>query len=111
MSSSSSSSHTQSRPALNNSYSSTLAPEARIIMELTPEKVEELLESQIAFDHFFDHLDIVINSRTLKREWWLGNDNVSRKSTFPLLLLYSAHPRTDLLKEEETRRQPKNERF
>ncbi|KAK5823011.1 hypothetical protein F5H01DRAFT_362707 [Linnemannia elongata] len=80
MSSSSSSSHTQSRPALNNSYSSTLAPEARIIMELTPEKVEELLESQIAFDHFFDHLDIVINSRTLKREWWLGNDNVSRRN-------------------------------
>ncbi|KAF9541979.1 hypothetical protein EC957_002539 [Mortierella hygrophila] len=80
MSSSSSSSHTQSRPVLSNSYSSTLAPEARIIMELTPEKVEELLESQIAFDHFVDHLDIVINSRTLKREWWLGNDNVSRRN-------------------------------
>ncbi|KAF9129797.1 hypothetical protein BG015_004094 [Linnemannia schmuckeri] len=80
MSSSSSSSHTQNRPALTNSYSNTLAPEARIIMELTPEKVEELLESQIAFDHFVDHLDIVINSRTLKREWWLGNDNVSRRN-------------------------------
>ncbi|KAG0378916.1 hypothetical protein BGX24_002410 [Mortierella sp. AD032] len=80
MSSSSNSSHTQSRPPLNNTYSSTLAPEARIIMELSTEKVEELLESQIAFDHFVDHLDIVINSRTLKREWWLGNDNVSRRT-------------------------------
>ncbi|KAG0279401.1 hypothetical protein BGZ95_001331 [Linnemannia exigua] len=80
VSSISNSSHTQSRPALNNTYSSTLAPEARIIMELSTEKVEELLESQIAFDHFVDHLDIVINSRTLKREWWLGNDNVSRRN-------------------------------
>ncbi|KAG0216692.1 hypothetical protein BGX33_012285 [Mortierella sp. NVP41] len=80
MSSSSSNSHTQSRPPLVNSYSSTLAPEARIIMELSPEKVEELLESQIAFDHFVDHLEIVVNSRTLKREWWLGNDNVSRRN-------------------------------
>ncbi|KAF9905051.1 hypothetical protein EC991_002060 [Linnemannia zychae] len=80
MSSSSNSSHTQNRSALNNTYSSTLAPEARIVMELSSEKIEELLESQIAFDHFVDHLDIVINSRTLKREWWLGNDNVSRRN-------------------------------
>lgn len=101
MSSSSNSSHTQSRPALNNSYSSTLAPEARIIMELTPEKVEELLESQIAFDHFVDHLDIVINSRTLKREWWLGNDNVSRKSTFPLLLFLFSTPMDGSIKKQD----------
>jgi hypothetical protein len=113
MSSSSSSSHTQSRPALTNSYSSTLAPEARIIMELTPEKVEELLESQIAFDHFVDHLDIVMNSRTLKREWWLGNDNVSRKSFFCLSFNFCQrwHTPMDRSSERRKRRQPKYERF
>ncbi|KAF9929663.1 hypothetical protein FBU30_001392 [Linnemannia zychae] len=74
------SSQTQNRPNVSTTYSSTVTPEVRIIMELSPEKVDELLESQIAFDHFVDHLDTVVNSRTLKQEWWLGNDNVSRRN-------------------------------
>ncbi len=69
----------QIRANVQGSYNNNLSPEARIVMELSAEKLEELLESPIAFEHFVDHLDIVVNSRTLKREWWLGNDNVSRK--------------------------------
>ncbi|KAF9431056.1 hypothetical protein BGZ94_009981 [Podila epigama] len=54
--------------------------EARIVMNLSPEQVDELLESSIAFQHFIDHLEVVVNSRTLKNELWLGNDNVSRRN-------------------------------
>ncbi|KAG0251434.1 hypothetical protein BG011_007609 [Mortierella polycephala] len=48
------------------------------VMELSQEQLEELVESPIALEHFIDHLEVVINSRTLKREWWLGIDNVVR---------------------------------
>ncbi|KAF9957464.1 Vacuolar protein sorting-associated protein 37A [Mortierella alpina] len=70
----------QIRANVQGAYNNNLSPEARIVMELSAEKLEELLESPIAFEHFVDHLDIVVNSRTLKREWWLGNDNVSRRN-------------------------------
>ncbi|KAF8939820.1 Vacuolar protein sorting-associated protein 37A [Dissophora ornata] len=49
-------------------------------MDLSAEQIEEYLESPIAFQHFFDQLEVVVNSRTLKREWWHGNDNVSRRN-------------------------------
>ncbi|CAO3564276.1 unnamed protein product [Mortierella alpina] len=70
----------QIRANVQGAYNNNLSPEARIVMELSAEKLEELLESSIAFEHFVDHLDIVVNSRTLKREWWLGNDNVARRN-------------------------------
>ncbi|KAF9284587.1 hypothetical protein BGZ68_004561 [Mortierella alpina] len=70
----------QIRANVQGAYNNNLSPEARIVMELSAEKLEELLESPIAFEHFVDHLDVVVNSRTLKREWWLGNDNVSRRN-------------------------------
>lgn len=54
-------------------------------MEMSAEQLDELLDSQIAFQHFIDHLDVVVNSRTLKNEWWLGNDNVSSKSAHAFL--------------------------
>ncbi|KAG0015454.1 hypothetical protein BGZ81_011658 [Podila clonocystis] len=54
--------------------------EARIVMEMSADQLDELLDSQIAFQHFIDHLEVVVNSRTLKNEWWLGNDNVSRRN-------------------------------
>ncbi|KAI8604743.1 hypothetical protein EDD21DRAFT_365439 [Dissophora ornata] len=75
-----SSHHTQTRPSNSNAYSSSLSPEARIVMDLSAEQIEEYLESPIAFQHFFDQLEVVVNSRTLKREWWHGNDNVSRRN-------------------------------
>ncbi|KAG0354666.1 Vacuolar protein sorting-associated protein 37A [Gamsiella multidivaricata] len=61
-------------------YGTTLSPEARLVMELSAEQIDELLESPIAFEHFFDQLEVVVNSRTLKREWWHGNDNVARRT-------------------------------
>ncbi|KAG9322241.1 hypothetical protein KVV02_001981 [Mortierella alpina] len=70
----------QIRANVQGAYNNNLSPEARIVMELSAEKLEELLESPIAFEHFVDHLDIVVNSRTLKREWWLGNDNVASRN-------------------------------
>ncbi|KAF9191037.1 Vacuolar protein sorting-associated protein 37A [Haplosporangium sp. Z 767] len=72
--------HGQNRSGMMGAYTSTLSPETRIVLELSQEQVEELLESPIAFEHFVDHLEVVVNSRTLKREWWLGNDNVSRRN-------------------------------
>ncbi|KAF9113522.1 Vacuolar protein sorting-associated protein 37A [Mortierella sp. AM989] len=75
-----SSHHTQIRPNVSGIYSTTVSPEARIVMELSAEQIEEYLESPIAFEHFFDQLEVVVNSRTLKREWWHGNDNVSRRN-------------------------------
>ncbi|KFH65712.1 hypothetical protein MVEG_07816 [Podila verticillata NRRL 6337] len=54
--------------------------EAKIVMEMSAEQLDELLDSPIAFQHFIDHLEVVVNSRTLKNEWWLGNDNVSRRN-------------------------------
>ncbi|KAG0308606.1 hypothetical protein BGZ98_007460 [Dissophora globulifera] len=57
-----------------------MASEVQIIMDLTAEQIEEYLESPIAFDHFFDHLKVVVDSRTHKREWWDGNENVSRRN-------------------------------
>ncbi|KAI1311295.1 Vacuolar protein sorting-associated protein 37A [Mortierella claussenii] len=72
--------HIQMHPNSSGAYSSTLSPEARIVMELTTEQIEEYLESPIAFEHFFDRIDVVANSRTLKREWWHGNDNVARRN-------------------------------
>ncbi|KAF9559685.1 hypothetical protein EC968_006509 [Mortierella alpina] len=75
-----SSQQAQIRANVQGAYNNNLSPEARIVMELSAEKLEELLESPVAFEHFVDHLDIVVNSRTLKREWWLGNDNVARRN-------------------------------
>ncbi|KAG0251435.1 Vacuolar protein sorting-associated protein 37A [Mortierella polycephala] len=72
--------HGQNRSGVMGTYTSTLTPEARIVMELSQEQLEELVESPIALEHFVDHLEVVINSRTLKREWWLGNDNVARRN-------------------------------
>ncbi|KAG0333091.1 hypothetical protein BG004_000968, partial [Podila humilis] len=51
--------------------------EAKIVMQMSAEQLEELLESPIAFQHFVDHLEVVVNSKTLRSELWLGNDNVS----------------------------------
>ncbi|KAF9429138.1 Vacuolar protein sorting-associated protein 37A [Entomortierella beljakovae] len=72
--------HTQVRSNTTGGFSTTISPEARIVMELAPEQIEEYLENPIAFDHFFDQLEVVVNSRTLKREWWHGNDNVARRN-------------------------------
>ncbi|KAF9346795.1 Vacuolar protein sorting-associated protein 37A [Mortierella sp. AD094] len=72
--------HAQIRPNTSGIYSTTVSPEARIVMELSVEQIEEYLESPLAFEHFFDQLEVVVNSRTLKREWWHGNDNVSRRN-------------------------------
>ncbi|KAF9169192.1 Vacuolar protein sorting-associated protein 37A [Mortierella sp. AD010] len=72
--------HTQIRPNTSGIYSTTASPEARIVMELSVEQIEEYLENSIAFEHFFDQLEVVVNSRTLKREWWHGNDNVARRN-------------------------------
>ncbi|KAF8953769.1 Vacuolar protein sorting-associated protein 37A, partial [Entomortierella lignicola] len=74
------SNHTQIRSNASGMYSTTVSPEARIIMELSAEQIEEYLESPLAFEHFFDQLEVVVNSRTLKREWWHGNDNVARRN-------------------------------
>ncbi|KAF9933071.1 Vacuolar protein sorting-associated protein 37A [Modicella reniformis] len=72
--------HSQSRPQTSTIYSTTLSPEARIVTELSSEQTEEYLESPIAFEHFFDQLEAVVDNRTLRREWWHGNDNVSRRN-------------------------------
>ncbi|KAG0221531.1 hypothetical protein B0O80DRAFT_117825 [Mortierella sp. GBAus27b] len=66
--------------ATSTTYSTPLSAESRIITGLSPEQIEEYLENPIAFDHFFDNLEVVLESRTLKREWWQGNDNVSRRN-------------------------------
>jgi hypothetical protein len=63
--------------------------EARIVMEMSADQLDELLDSQIAFQHFIDHLEVVVNSRTLKNEWWLGNDNVASKIAFRIFLRHN----------------------
>lgn len=78
MTSLSSSSATQ-LPLGDTAYGSSLSEETRIVLELPAERVDELLENPIAFEHFVDHLDVVVNSRTLQAEWWGGNSNVARK--------------------------------
>ncbi|GJJ69821.1 ESCRT-I complex subunit VPS37 [Entomortierella parvispora] len=69
-----------SSPAGDIAYGSSLSEETRIVLELPAEKVDELLENPIAFEHFVDHLDVVVNSRTLQAEWWGGNNNVARRN-------------------------------
>ncbi|KAF9577844.1 hypothetical protein BGW38_006693, partial [Lunasporangiospora selenospora] len=61
-------------------FSSSLTGEVRIVMDLPQEKLEELLESSVAFEHFVDHLEVVTSNRTMQREWWLGNDNVAQRN-------------------------------
>ncbi|KAG0043969.1 Vacuolar protein sorting-associated protein 37A [Gryganskiella cystojenkinii] len=61
-------------------YGSSLTEEFKIVLEQSEEKIAELLESPIAYEHFVDHLDVVVNSRTLKAEWWGGNNNVARRT-------------------------------
>lgn len=69
-------------------------------MEMSADQLDELLDSQIAFQNFIDHLEVVVNSRTLKNEWWLGNDNVSSKIAFHTFLHHSnmaVDPLADML--------------
>lgn len=79
--------HSSSVSSTTASYAAAQSAEARIVMGLTQEQVTELLESPIAFEHFVDNLETVVNSRILKREWWTGNDNVAR-----MLCCFSSAP-------------------
>ncbi|KAG0232513.1 Vacuolar protein sorting-associated protein 37A [Actinomortierella wolfii] len=89
----------------NAGYAATQTPEAKIILGLTQDQVTELLESPIAFEHFFDNLEMVVNSKVLKREWWTGNDNVARRTLAMEAELKDLQERTKKGYEEATRLQ------
>ncbi|KAF9974324.1 Vacuolar protein sorting-associated protein 37A [Actinomortierella ambigua] len=86
-------------------YAAAQSMEAKVVLGLSSEQVTELLESPIAFEHFVDNLEMVTNSRILKREWWTGNDNVARRTLVMEPELKSLQERTSAGYEEVVRLQ------